>query len=479
MPKNLQNLLRLFNELGFTLLIHPHSVQEIKNDKNEERRKIVLSKIGSYAKLESPPILIEDDEFVNLVGKAKNTNEAVDNALLYAVYRNAVNFLITEDRKLLSKTYRVDLSGRVLSIDDALEIFRKEKLIDKVRHPPALEAEYCYGLNITDKFFDSFREDYLEFDNWFSRVSAEGRRCWVYRYEDGSIGALLIYKIEDEPVYDVGLPRKRRFKICSFKVVHYRNRLGELFIKLAVEYCIKNKLDEIYLTVFGDKYESLVYLIKQFGFEKIGQNLNGEDVFLKKLVFEDPEIPSNKTMISSKYYPSFYDGYGVSKFLIPIQPQFHERLFTSLERQTTLVEYSGRFIIEGNSIKKAYLCHSKITKISPGDILLFYRSHDQKAVTTLGVVENVRYKMRNVEKILEHVSRRTVYSISEIEEMATKPILVILFNYHFHFRSPIGYEKLKTINAIKGPPMSIVKLSHKAYQKIIDIGGLDGRYIIH
>ena len=256
--------------------------------------------------------------------------------------------------------------------------------------------------------------------------------------------------------------------------------MGELFIKLSIEYCINNEIDEIFLTVYSEKHEVLVFLLQQFGFEKVGNNDKGESIFLKKLVYTLPELPSNKIMISTKYYPSFYDGGGVSKFLVPIQPHFHERLFTTYQRQTELGEFSGMMVIEGNSIKKAYLCHSPTANIRPGDILLFYRSQDHKAISTVGVVESVLHNIADMEKILEFVSRRTVYRIQEIEEMVEKnPLLIILFNFHFHLKYPIKYDKLIKNGFLQGSPMSIVKLSHSSYYKIVKMGGLDERYTIH
>ena len=147
---------------------------------------------------------------------------------------------------------------------------------------------------------------------------------------------------------------------------------------------------------------------------------------------------------------------------------------------STLTSTSLMFIVEGNSIQKAYLCHSPTTQIGTGDILLFYRSHDHRAITTLGVVEDLRYNITDIANILELVSRRTVYSIEEIEEMVEKsPLLVILFNYHFHLKHPLSYDTLINNGIIRGRPMSIVKLTHKAYHKVVNMGGLNERYSIH
>ncbi|PIX49164.1 MAG: hypothetical protein COZ53_01395, partial [Candidatus Altarchaeum sp. CG_4_8_14_3_um_filter_33_2054] len=45
--EGLQELLKILNETNNKIVIHPLSLEEIKNDKNAERRDIVLSKLKS------------------------------------------------------------------------------------------------------------------------------------------------------------------------------------------------------------------------------------------------------------------------------------------------------------------------------------------------------------------------------------------------------------------------------------------------
>ena len=58
----------------------------------------------------------------------------------------------------------------------------------------------------------------------------------------------------------------------------------------------------------------------------------------------------------------------------------------------TLAEHGGGFLVEGNAIKKAYLCNAKTKQMAEGDIVLFYRSVDVSAITSLGVVEEVEVR---------------------------------------------------------------------------------------
>lgn len=480
LPENLQELVRILNSLGVVVLVHPRSMDEIKRDRNEERKKIALSKFQTYPLLESPPDPRADKHFLGIVGIPFTVNDYVDNALLYAVHKDAVDFLISEDGGIHNKALRLNLEDRVLSSEEALAIFRKDLLRVRVKRPPALKEEYVYNLNLDDPFFISLKQEYAEFEVWFKKISREGRKCWVYYEEDGSIGALLIYKVENEPIdSSPPIPAKERLKLCTFKVGHTGYKLGELFIKLSVQHCVNRHLTEMYLTYFTKEDDLFADLLNEYGFLKAAK-INDEDVYVKKLIPNREEIRSLSPFeISRRYYPSFYDGPLVSKFVVPILPEYHNRLFIGYEgRQTTIPEHAGEFIIEGNTIGKAYLCHSNIRKMSKGDILLFYRSRDLKEVTSLGIVEKVSYRVKDKDMVTRLVGKRTVYPIREIEEILKKPTLVILFRWHFHLSKPLKLSELMDMKMLKRAPQTITKIHHNKYVQLKRRGQLDERYTV-
>ena len=481
LSSDLQELLRALNTLNVKMLLHPRSIEEIRRDRNEDRKKVMLSKIRTYPLLESPPVPNRDNNFLDIVGGSSKPNEYVDNALLYSVYKDAVDFLITEDGGMHKKAARLGIKDRVLSLEDALEVFKKNFHNERVGHPPAVKKELVHNLNINDPFFDSLKEEYGEFETWFKKISREGRKCWVHLRGDGAIGALLIYKVENEPIDSIPpLPAKNRFKISTLKVTHTGYKIGELFIKSSVEYCIKNDLTEMYLTYFTQPDDYLVDLITEYGFVKVATNRRGEGVFVKELLVDNQktELP-HPIETSKRFYPSFYDGAEVNKFIVPIQPEFHERLFTEYRRrQTKLFEHTGGFIVEGNTIKKAYLCRSRITKISPGDLLLFYRSRDRSEITSLGVVEKVFQNLQDKDEIMRYVGKRTVYSVNEIEDMAKKPTIVILFTWHFHLVNPLKLKELMELGVLMGAPRSITQISHEKYLLIKSRGEIDERFTV-
>jgi len=381
------------------------------------------------------------------------------------------------------------IKEHVISFDDNIDFFGDKVFTKKTSHLPALKNEFVYNLNLNDQFFDSLKEEYGEknFENWFTKISREERKCFLHLNEKGKIGALLIYKIECEQINSTPpLYEKKRLKLSTFKVSNIGNIIGELFIKLAVDYSIKNQIDEIYLTHFIKSPDFLLDLISEYGFEEVATlNQDGEKIFLKKLLCETQNKYTSIKQISKKYYPSFYDGKNVKKFIVPISPKWHQMLFTEYKgkqkkgRQPILDEFSGQFIIEGNAIKKAYICHSNIKKISCGDIILFYRLQDECAITSVGVVEKTFRGIRNKEEIIQYLAKRSVYSANEIEEFVKKPVLIILFTWHFHFLNPLELEELKEIGILQGTPKNITQINHEKYIIMKKRGLIDERFTVN
>jgi rRNA-processing protein FCF1 len=477
----LQELLEVSSHLNNKIIVHPLSIKEIEGDKDDIRKEINLSKIGTYPKLESPPLLDDDKKFYGMLGVkgSNNQNDKVDNNLLYCVYKNSVHFLITEDKKMIKKAKKLGISDRVLNVKDAFDYFNSKKLPHKVKLniPPAIKETPLYDINLKDPFFDPLIKSYSEFKDWWKEKSKDGRKAWVYSTDIG-IGAILIYKDENESIHGTpSLSKKKRVKICTLKATHTGYKIGELFIKITIKYAIERNVDEIYLTHFSEENDHLIPLIQEFGFEKASINERGEDIFVKKLIPDD--ICKTPLELQKRFFPSFYDGKDVKKFIVPIKPGFHENLFTDYDkRQPTLYEFMNELIVEGNTIKKAYLCHSNIKKISAGDLIIFYRSKDSQKLTSIGVVEKVFYDLVDPDVIQEIVGKRTVYKRKEIEYMAKKPTKVILFYSNFHLPTKLEYTTLLKNKILKGYPQSIFEINHDKYLEIKKLSGLNTKYTI-
>jgi len=473
-PTDLQKLLKIFKDKGVSPYVHPSSIDDIKNCGDERRKKIMLSKFNSYPQIDNPPK--PDVDFIKLIGAPKSDNDRVDSEILYALYRDCVNFLVTNDMGIIKLASKVNLKDRIFTIESALEYFSGLYETEYPKHPQ-VKKEHAYNLEITDPFFNSLKNEYDEFPEWFKKVSREDRPCYVYR-ENGKIKALLILKVENEPIEtNAGLiPDKKRLKICTLKVEKIGLRIGELLLKISFEFCIKNNIDGAYLTHFTKDADYLVELIEDFGFRRVGKNRRGEAIYLKKFICDDTTL--TPLQISKTYYPSYKDSKRVRKFIVPILPKFHDRLFPEYPgRQPRITDFVDmtEFSLPGNAIKKAYLSHSLIRKIKEGDIVIFYRSRD-KQLTSLGVVEKAVVSSK-IEDIITIIEKRTVYNIKELKEIAKKPVLCILFRHHFYLK-PIDYETLKREGIISSAPQSIIEIPHEGYIKIKKLGGLDERFII-
>ena len=145
-------------------------------------------------------------------------------------------------------------------------------------------------INLDDSFFDTLKKDYPDsasspsFSTWFDKKAQEGRTALVF-YDEQGLGAFVCIKNENEPIKlkNQTLPAHNRIKISTMKIAErFRGqRLGEGAIGLVLWKWQKSGTDEIYVTAF-DKQDLLISQLEKFGFNKVGFNLNGEGVYVKK-----------------------------------------------------------------------------------------------------------------------------------------------------------------------------------------------------
>jgi len=478
-PDALRDLEKYLKDRGHTIVIHPLSEKEIRNDPRKERRRKAESKVETYPRVEFPSYPNNaDDEFRRHVSEAADFNERVDNALLYSVYDDTVDFLVTEDKGIHRKAIDLGLSDQVFNIKEGRDFFEPSQ--SRIRGPQSIEKTKVSRLDVSDPIFDSLKEDYPNFTDWLE--SHPDRTAWINRNPDGSLGALLILKPNE--VQEIGvepvLGPERRLKISTLKVSEDRwgSKIGELLISIAIREALYEGNEVMYLTYFLDEEDYFVDLIRSYGFEYVSDKENGEAIFLKRLKPGPGDNP-DPLETTRRFYPSFYDGPEVDKFLVPIQPVFHNKLFTAYaKRQPPLGEFTGQFNSEGNAIKKAYLTGAKNKQLEPGDILLFYRSEDHKEVTSLGVCERLHYRLTDPDEIIKSVGKRSVFTDSEIENMAQSPTSVILFWWHFDLENPISYSLLREEGILDAPLQVLQAISEQDYKFIKQEGGIDERFAL-
>jgi predicted nucleic acid-binding protein len=484
-PLSLSSLLELFEKNLVKIYIHPLSKEDVRRDSDLKRMQISLSKIAPYPELVSPSISRDDNDFINAVGIPRNKREVVDNELLYAVYKDAVNFLITNDKEILSKSQRIGLADRVLSVEEGLEFFARQF----VRYPPtptpAIKQVPVYNLDLSDPIFDGLKKEYPDFNKWWKKICTEGRMAWVFERVDKKLGGILILNQENEPIDSIPpMPKAKRLKICTFNVTHRGRKLGELFLKVAIRHALENNLNETYLTHYTKPNDQLINLIEEYGFIKLARKNSGEDVYFKIFDTAIPkeEIQSNTPVdLNKKYYPAFYDGQQVRRHIVPIRPLYHDRLFIEYRRRIpSIFEGAGELITEGNTIKKAYICRTKSKKLNPGDILFFYRSIDRRELTSICTTENVFRNVKKYEDVIKLVGNRTVYSKDDLLEILSQgPATIIIFLLHFDLKQYISLNNLQRARVVRRAPQSVMEISDEGYRQILKMGGLDERFTFH
>jgi GNAT superfamily N-acetyltransferase len=471
LQSNLANFVRLANAHGHSLVYHPASEEDIDEDRNEVRRGQTLQRLKQYSRLEHRPQCPWNDA-------STRRNDAVDNEILYALSLHAAAALVTEDRGIHDKAKARGLVDRVYTIQTAEDLLLRLHESVSVRLPN-IDDVPLYGLTpiLGSPFFDSLREGYAPFNQWFQDKAEEGRKAWVHWHRPGELGGICIYARQDnERITGEFTIKGTGLKLATFKVgeTSRGRKVGELFLKAAFQYASTNRLQNIFIHGDEDRHYFLFELLVDFGFEHVGfhPGSNGRDaVYLKRHPSVAPDEARPPFDYLRSYFPHFRSDATIGKYVVPIQPQYHEILFPDFQgTSNTQANLFGQDNQAGNAIKMAYLCRAQTKSIKPGDILLFYRSVDERGLTSIGVVESYE-TLHDAVSIVARVKRRTVYTLGEIEEMATKPTKVILFRFVRHLPRTLGLDALLKNHVLNGQPQSITKIEHEKFETIISLCG--------
>lgn len=271
-------------------------------------------------------------------------------------------------------------------------------------------------LRLEDPFFDSLKKGYADFADWFvSKADAD-----VYVVEDDTaMSGMLYLKPEIGPVPDVRppLPHLRWLKVGTLKIEGRGTKLGERVIKKIFDTAISENMDGIYVTVF-DVHEDLIRLFERYGFAQVGTKStdNGEELVLARRL---DEFSGN--MISD--YP-FVHTTRQRAWLLAVYPEYHTQLLPD-----SILNNEPREIVRDvshtNTIHKVYIGKIPLTRMSPGDAVVIYRTTDhmgpayyRSVASSICVIEEVRRKrdFASVEAFLEYTAPHSVFTEEEISE---------------------------------------------------------------
>ncbi|MCR6642547.1 MAG: hypothetical protein NVV82_27035 [Sporocytophaga sp.] len=270
-------LYRWLERAKYIKCVHSITITEIEKYKNKETVNTFQIKLDSYERIEIPSPL--QNEIIALsVNIDINENDKNDSLLLNEVFVGRVNILISEDKKIHKKASLLGIEDKVYTIDSFLEKTFAEHP-DLVNYKVLNVQKLKFGrINLKDDFFTSLKEDYVGFEKWFIKKYDEEAYITV-NSNNGLLLSFLYLKVEDKdenylditPVFS----SKKRLKVGTFKVINNGFRLGERFMKIIFDNALKNKVDEIYVTVFDkrDEQRRLIDLLEQWGFILWGKKI--------------------------------------------------------------------------------------------------------------------------------------------------------------------------------------------------------------
>lgn len=449
--KNIGSLFKWLDQLQYKKCIHPVTLREINKLKNKAARQTLNIKLDSYIELKAPAQL--HPEVIKVCTPLDNNeNDANDTLLINEVYNNRVNVLISEDKKMKRKAELLNIADRVFDVDSFLKKVIAENPEFSSYKVLSVRKEYFGNIDLNDEFFDSLKEDYPEFEPWFSSKSQET----AYIYRSGKrLLAFLYLKVEEKneayPEIAPVFTRKRRLKIGTFKTALNRHLLGERLLRIVFDNAISYRVEEIYVTLFDRRIEQkwLIKLFEAFGFSYYGNkhNENGdESVYVRDM---KKRFDSDNPKLT---YP--YISRSSRAFIVPIYPEYHTNLFPdSILRTESVEDYVDNTPFR-NAISKVYISHSYFRDLVSGDLIIFYRTggFHKSVVTTIGIVENAITNIDSAKKFIDLCRSRSVFKDKELLEFWNRRKndrpFIVNFLYAYSFPKRINMKRLIEIGVI-------------------------------
>ncbi|SDF57035.1 hypothetical protein SAMN04488689_105388 [Paenibacillus sp. cl6col] len=339
-------------------------------------------------------------------------------------------------------------------------------------------------IDLNAPFFYSLKVDYKEFEEWFNRKC--NSEAYLF-YENELVEGFLYFKCEDGSVEDIEpiLDCSSALKIGTFKINPHGTRLGERFIKKALDYALINKVEYCYVTIF-DKEETsgLIRLLRKYGFYDYGTKTtwNGTElVLVKNLKDSQNDILKDYPMINVS---------GKDKYLLAIYPQYHSIMFPDsiLRNESVDILEDVSFT---NSIHKIYVTTMPVNRTSRGDILVMYRTATPGQVAEFSSVATSICVVEEVKKQTEFIDFESFYSYASTYSVFDKDDLrhwydkggcyTIKMTYNAALSKRLIRRKLiEEIGIDKGRRLrwSFIPLNDNQFTQILKEGGVSESIII-
>lgn len=264
--------------------------------------------------------------------------------------------MITNDTEIHKKARLSSDQDRVYRFDQFLNFLIAQQPV-QINPPPGITKRFLHEFDVSLPFFDSLRNSYAGFDDWYIKSAQGHREAWC-AINGTELCAICIFKMkENVALTDQGeiVPGKI-LKLCTFKVgdsVRGR-KLGERVLFSAFKYATAHEARWVYLHVFGEEHEKLTQLCTDYGFKFFGKYKNQEDVYLKSMIPPVGEVNESALEFAINYYPYFRDDPSIKKFIVPIQRYYHEDLFPDISDKARGLfrNIIGTYSSQSNTIKR-------------------------------------------------------------------------------------------------------------------------------
>lgn len=238
-------LYKWLDKANYTKCVHPITIQGIERFTPElsyYERLNNLTPIQYFTKQDS---VKRDLEYILLFSQLMS---------------GEVDILISDDQNIHAKVAKLGLSDYV---------FNSRTIIE--RHARPIEQKYFRDINLYDDFFHSFKNDYVNFENWFNKKANEVVNVII---NQNRILSFLFLKIETEQedysdIFPIFSPKKR-LKIGTFKMTSTGIPQSERFRQIIFDAALNNSVQEIYVTIFS-KREGLINTLISWGFKLWGK----------------------------------------------------------------------------------------------------------------------------------------------------------------------------------------------------------------
>lgn len=343
-----------------------------------------------------------------------------------------------------------------------------------------LEYKSFSSVNLTDPFFDSLKEDYPGFADWYLGKAQKQENAYV-NYINGMLEGFLYFKDDGNIVQDVTpeLRANKILKIGTFKINPHRTRLGERFIKIALDHAVLGGYDLCYVTIFG-KHSALIKLFEKYGFEYAGNKLSkaGEEgVYVKRFDKWLGDICKDYPLVKTE---------DVKKYLLSIYPRYHTVMFPD-SKLNNESDNLIRDISHTNSIHKIYVCGMGVEVLNKGDIVVLYRTADSvsaeysSVATSMCVVEEVHHQddFKNFDEFYQYACKYSIFDKADLYKYYRRGgcrTVKMLYNIALPKRIT-RHDLIEKAGLPRDKYWGFMQISDAQFEEIMNLGKVNSDYV--